>query len=299
MSPYSPRSLDELVEETVAAVSGRPMVFFLGAGASAASPSFLPQPWLIQQEAYRCVAPEAADTSQRELIVNSLPEIYHEVLLELGGERTREIWRVLTMWERPEEAPTLARYGLRPNIVHHLVVYLSWKTGTPVITVNFDNMLERAAETLGLRPDARLDAEPRPDGVAIWKLHGTVERQRSIRTTLQGIVLDLYELVPSPTGACIHYRDVAEALFSAAEEMPTGDERNDTRRRATNCYEEAIEAAKKAGDPSLRIKVMLGWKRADASQAWPAPEVEDLLAGIQSPAFMRYGDRILAQLTRR
>ncbi|HEY8501837.1 MAG TPA: SIR2 family protein, partial [Solirubrobacterales bacterium] len=184
---YIERPLEELVEKTVESTSTQPMVFLLGAGASAAAPSFLPQPKLIQSEVYRCVAPQGASEDHRKLIVESLPEIYHEVLLELGGGSTREIWKLLSLWERPEEAPSLAAYDLGPNIVHHLVVYLSWKTGRPVVTVNFDNMLERAAGNLGLRPDARLDAEPAVDTVAIWKLHGTVEHPESIRTTLQGI----------------------------------------------------------------------------------------------------------------
>ncbi len=641
------RPLEELVEETLEATSTRPMVFFLGAGASAAAPSFLPQPKLIQREAYRCVAPEGAAEDHRDLIVNSLPEIYHEVLLELGGERTREIWKVLSMWERPCEAPSLAGFELGPNIVHHLVVYLSWKTGRPVITVNFDNMLERAAENLGLKADARLDAEPGVDKVAIWKLHGTVERRRSIRTTVQGItatdrtaldrierefkrsngcligysgrdidffpflcgwdlakpinwlalgleetaitrfpaaflgidapaqdwaqevvarmpeedevasrlkaeldresppaeavrtayedivhlyaeriyastfpptdpkrilahamtlaalgdnraaddwvnryltrpgppaltcrayllksamahefarytdsgsyakaalslarrhglgaqadeaqlrieearrmmflparlpfsklsdfftpmalatvasmtwrtfrlrrrkpkaapadatpdyselracfeyvehlvrvgalfqgllerflpaklahrlldrrwrriesysysagyalgignakkyllrrgagdeageldyffsVLDLYALVPSPTGACIHYRDMGDNLFADARDMPPGSEREQTRRQAAQCYAEAIRAATEAGDPSLQIKVMLGMKEVDSSLAWPATEIENLLAGVQGPAFTKYSDQILARL---
>lgn len=648
VTSYVARPLEELVEETVRAAAGEPMVFFLGAGASAAPPSFLPQPWLIQQEVYRCVAPAGAAEEQRELIVGSLPEIYHEVLLELGGEDTREIWKVLSMWEQPRGAPALAGFDLGPNIVHHLVVYLSWKTERPVVTVNFDNMLERAAENLGLRPDARLTARPGADNVAIWKLHGTVENPRSIRTTLQGItatdrtvlsriqreferssgcligysgrdidffpflcgwnspkpvswlsldlgktaierfpaafvgvdapaqdwarevilrlpeedglvatlkaelsrrlpsapdvkaayedvvrrqaeriypatfprddpkrllaqamtlaalgdnrgaddwtdrylsqggpsvstcrafllksamahefaryadsgfyaevalsmarrdglraqadeaqlrieearrmmflparlpfarltdfltpkavattvsmvwqalrlrrrkpetastdvtpdysqlracfeyiehlvrvgalfqgllerflpaklahwvldrrwhriegysylagyalgignakkylmrsgaasdeeeesyffgVLDLYELAPSPTGTCIHHRDVADDLLAAARSMPPGPEREEHRGRAVRLYEEAIEAAEEAGDPSLQLKVMLGMKEADSGRTWPAAEVKDLIAGVQSPAFTRYEDQILARLT--
>jgi hypothetical protein len=648
MSPFATRPLDELVRDTLEAVAGRPMVFFLGAGASAAAPSLLPQPWLIQREAYRCVAPEGADEAERKLIIDSLPEIYHEVLLEVGGESTREIWKVLSMWEQPQEAPLLAGFELGPNVVHHLVTYLSWKTGSPVITVNFDNMLERAAENLGLQPDARLNAEPGGDRVAIWKLHGTVERQRSIRTTLQGItatdrtvldrierefkrasgcligysgrdidffpflcgweearpihwlalnlkqtaierfpeaflgvdapaqdwareviqrlpeedeivlrlkaelsrrpppeaavkttyeelvrrqaeriyagtfppndpkrllahamtlaalgnnwdadrwvdrylaksgspsltcrayllkssmahefaryadsesyaeealslarqhrlgaqadeaqlrieearrmmflparlpfskfsdflalkavgtafsmvwrafhlrrrkprtahgevtpdyselragfeyvehlvrvgalfqgllerlpgraahrlmdrrwrriegysytagyahgignakkyllrrgagsdeeeknyffsVLDLYELVPSPTGTSIHHRDVADDLFAAASALPPGPERDEKHKHAIRCYEEAIKAAKEAGDPSLQLKAMLGMKEADGSRTWPAAEVEALSAAVQSPAFAKYSDQILARLTR-
>ncbi|HVD85906.1 MAG TPA: SIR2 family protein [Solirubrobacterales bacterium] len=214
---YVPRSLDDLVADTLEALAGKPMVFLLGAGASAAAPSYLPQPRLIQEAVYRCVAPLGAPAEHCDLIVGSLPEIYHETLLELGGESTREIWKVLSLWELPEEAPSLAEFELSPNLVHHLVVYLSWKSRRPVVTVNFDNMLERAAANLGLRPDPRLGAQPGDDTVAIWKLHGTVERRDSIRTTLQGItaadptVLDRVQReFASATGCLIGYsgRDI-------------------------------------------------------------------------------------------
>jgi hypothetical protein len=110
-------------------------------------------------------------------------------------------------------------------------------------------------------------------------------------------VLDLYELVPSPTGTCIHHRDVADDLLAAARSMPPGPERDKQHAHATRCYEEAIEAAKEAGDPSLQLKVMVGMKEVDGSRTWPAAEIEDLIAAVQSPAFAKYGDRILARLT--
>lgn len=161
------------------------MVFFLGAGASIAAPSFMPQPQSIQEAVYDRVAPPQGQ--HRDLIVKSLPEIYHEVLLDLGGDTTRDIWRVLRLWESPAEAPSLAGYELGPNVVHYLVVYLAWKTGVPVVTVNFDQMLERAATRLGLQANVGLDAVTGSESVAIWKLHGTVDDPPSIRTTLQGI----------------------------------------------------------------------------------------------------------------
>ncbi|HEU5062289.1 MAG TPA: SIR2 family protein [Solirubrobacterales bacterium] len=204
---YEQRPLDELVERAERAAAGEPMVFFIGAGASAPAPSFMPQPWLIQKAVYDCVAPQGAE--HEELITKSLPEIYHEVLLDLGGEVTREIWQVLKYWESPTQAPQLAQFGLGPNIVHYLVVYLSWKARTPVVTVNFDRMLERAAANLGLRPDVDLEAVTGPESVAIWKLHGTVDDPPSIRTTLQGItatdqlVLERVENQFARGGACL------------------------------------------------------------------------------------------------
>lgn len=161
------------------------MVFFLGAGASVPAPSYMPQPAAIQEAVYDRVAPPQG--GHRDLIVGSLPEIYHEVLLDLSGEAARDIWRILTLWESPGDAPSLTGFDLGPNLVHYLVVYLAWKGGTPVVTVNFDEMLERAAAGLGLRPEVDLEAQTGPESVAIWKLHGSVSDLSSIRTTLQGI----------------------------------------------------------------------------------------------------------------
>ena len=160
------------------------MVFFLGAGASVPAPACMPQPPTIQAAALECVAPPGA-RQDLPLIQAAVPEVYHEVLLDLGGEDTRRIWRVLTEWEAPRSP--LARFGLGPNLVHLLVVYLSWRNAAPIVTVNFDQMLERAAAMLGLDAEVSLEAKPGTDSVAIWKLHGSVEDLPSIRTTLQGV----------------------------------------------------------------------------------------------------------------
>jgi hypothetical protein len=150
------------------------MAFFLGAGASAPSPSCLPQAKQIQEAAYDCVHPVGAGVRERDLIIGSLPEIYHEVLIEVGGPSARTIWRVLSFWEEPDTAPDLAAFHLGPNLVHLLVVYLSWKSRRPVMTVNFDQMLERAAAKIGLYAKVGLDAVGDELSVAIWKLHGSV-----------------------------------------------------------------------------------------------------------------------------
>lgn len=160
------------------------MVFFLGAGASRPAPACLPQPPTIQKAAFDCVAPAKA-VGDLPLIEGAVPEVYHEVLLDFGGDATREIWKVLSAWESP--ASPLSGFSLGPNLVHLLVVYLSWKGGTPVLTVNFDRMLERAAIRLGLHPETRLGRRATGDSVAIWKLHGSVDDTSTIRTTLQGI----------------------------------------------------------------------------------------------------------------
>jgi hypothetical protein len=161
------------------------MVFFLGAGASRPAPSCLPQPPEIQAAILEEVAPTGAGTAQdKQLIAHALPELYHEILLHLGDGDTREIWRVLSLWET---APELTRHHLGPNLIHLSTVYLAWRSRTPLITVNFDQMLERAAEHLGLEAWTSFDAVTDDDGVAIWKLHGSIDDPSSIRTTLQSI----------------------------------------------------------------------------------------------------------------
>jgi hypothetical protein len=184
--PYLAGELEELIKRSLRVLDGDPMVFFLGAGASAPAPSCMPQPWPIQAAAFECVAPAGAE-ADADFIAASLPEIYHEVLAEIGGEETRRIWSVLSLWEAPSAAGQLGRFELGPNLVHLLSTYLAWKSGTPLVTVNFDEMLERAAVRLGLNGTTSLDARTRGDSVAIWKLHGTVGDLASIRTTLQAI----------------------------------------------------------------------------------------------------------------
>jgi hypothetical protein len=161
------------------------MVFFLGAGASRAAPAFLPQPPLIQRMAFESVAPKGAAVDL-PIIEASLPEIYHEVLLDLGGEETRNIWLALSAWENAESAE-LSRFALGPNIVHLLVAYLSWRSNSPVVTVNFDEMLERAATGLGFDVETSPGRRAARDGVTVWKIHGSVDDLRSVRTTLQSI----------------------------------------------------------------------------------------------------------------
>jgi len=184
MGSYATVPLDDLVQAALGASVADPMVFFLGAGASRPSPACLPDPPTIQRAVLGQVAPAGASTTQ---LAGSLPEIYHEILAHLGGPGALEIWRCLTFWESPTDAPQLAALDLGPNLVHMLTVYLAWRCRTPVVTVNFDQMLERAAERLGLTPRVELGAPTDGRSVAIWKLHGSVADIGSIRTTLQSI----------------------------------------------------------------------------------------------------------------
>ncbi|HET7485195.1 MAG TPA: hypothetical protein VFJ64_07435 [Solirubrobacterales bacterium] len=188
MAAYTSVPVEDLIDAGVAAANGgRPLIFFLGAGASRPSPSCLPSPETIQAVVLDQVIPTGAHKAERAHLEGSLPEIYHEILAHLGGPRAREIWRCLSFWESPPEAPAVAALGLGPNLVHLLTVYLSWRCGLPLVTVNFDQMLERAAERLGLEPVLSPGAAGGADSVAIWKIHGSVDDIGSIRTTLQSI----------------------------------------------------------------------------------------------------------------
>ena len=82
---------------------------------------------------------------------------------------------------------------IRPTLGHLVIVYLSWKNDLPIVTTNFDTLLEFAAQALGLvhllsfptsttwkRAEEKLQ-------VAIWKVHGSADNRNAICTTLRQI----------------------------------------------------------------------------------------------------------------
>jgi hypothetical protein len=92
------------------------------------------------------------------------PEIFYQELSYFIGEKAISSFDVL-------DSPTT-----RPLLAHYLIVWLASKASLPVITTNFDRLLEKAAENLHLSPNI-----VGPEGpfsinkqFEIWKVHGTV-----------------------------------------------------------------------------------------------------------------------------
>jgi hypothetical protein len=121
-----------------------------------------------------------------EILLNAAE---YDVPLEESRQLIVNPWLVL-------DGRHLEHCGLvRPRftIGHCLVVYFAWKGGLPIVTTNFDVLLEEAAEALGLEPlvEAGSDAQQwteraRPaDGVVVWKPHGTIGRPETVRATIE------------------------------------------------------------------------------------------------------------------
>jgi len=176
----------------VAYLINHPTLFFVGSGLSVGYPSVLPSAWDILHEITLPITiPENTPDSEIEAVSNALPELYHEALMEFAGAEVASLWQVLCFGQTE---PELAKYKLGPNSAHMVLVYLAWRWRLPILTTNFDTMLESAAQMLGLtplicyNPAAHHFREAFQDNeVAIWKLHGSVADTKSIHTTLYTI----------------------------------------------------------------------------------------------------------------
>ena len=130
---------------------------------------------------------------------------------------------------------------------------------------------------------------------------GNAKKYRLRRAPLEARVedefsaLDLYELAPSPTGASIHHRDVAD-VAAGLMRRASGIERDRRRKEAIEHYELAIDRATEAGDPSLELKAMFGLQSVEPQRRWPRRQVAGLVDRIQSPAYTTLKDRIVTRL---
>jgi hypothetical protein len=168
----------------------------VGSGLSLAYPSLLPSAGEILRATAVAFAPAAHDAADAgaiaaeiESIGRGLPEAYYEMLLDTVGGRVVDVWGAVDLWRRDDR---LARFALGPNLAHYAAVLVAARGQVPIVTPNYDVMLEEAARRLGLVPTA---GEPAPGAVAIWKLHGTVDRIDSIRTTLRTITVTDWEML--------------------------------------------------------------------------------------------------------
>jgi len=170
----------------------------IGSGVSTDAPACLPLAQPIRDQVAAAITP--ADATADE--VNAVRELPAERLFEIllnafeyslpqgtAGQIIVAPWLVL-------DGNYLERQGLeRPrfSIGHGLLAYFGWKRSTPIVTTNFDTLLEEASAALGLIAHVEADANEgswreRPnsdDEVIIWKPHGTIDRPETIRATIQ------------------------------------------------------------------------------------------------------------------
>jgi hypothetical protein len=107
----------------------------------------------------------------------------------------------------------------------------------------------------------------------------------------------IYELISSPTGLAIDYRDRAEAIRAAMASLPAGAKRDKLLSEARDHFEKAQEWAQAAGNASLELKIMDGRRALDPGYTPARAEVEGLLGQIQGPAYERAEEEILTALT--
>ncbi len=138
------------------------------------------------------VVPPSVPSQEVDAICDALPEMFYEALYHVVGETAIEPWTILSFGER---YPERFDHSIRPNSGHLSLVYTAWKHGLPIVTTNFDLFFEQAARHLGLKPIVSVPtdvskftfAEPDTGEVAIWKVHGSIDKIESVCTTMQRI----------------------------------------------------------------------------------------------------------------
>lgn len=186
--------------ETLKAIAQRgKLVLFVGAGVSQAAPTNLPDWWTLNREVVHAIAGRVqamtgkdyvADLAQavldrREKANRFPPDFQAQIIEEEAGTTYFEVLRVL-------DSPY-------PNDSHLKIAQMA-KMGSVrvIITTNFDRMIERACEKLGVAYQAyyspahfdrladdlsRIDHATTP--LQIIKLHGTVEDSSTLMDTLR------------------------------------------------------------------------------------------------------------------
>jgi hypothetical protein len=188
-------SLDALVERCRSAHRGRPIALCVGSGISLPYPSLLPSAAEVLRATAAAFAPKPVDahdacriSAEVEAIGEGLPEACYEMLLDVAGGNVAEVWRAVDLWR--DDARSGNRRG--PNAAHYAAVLVASRSHAPIVTPNYDLLLEEAASRLGLGHTA---GEPGDDAVAVWKIHGSVDRLDSIRTTLRTITVADWEML--------------------------------------------------------------------------------------------------------
>jgi len=119
----------------------------------------------------------------------------------------------------------LAYPGAKPTLAHYLIVKVSASAGVPIITTNFDCLLECAAERLKFGPKAIGPSGPYWPQVAkclIWKVHGSIKAGKQ-----EALPSDLLATVSRITQPNVQLLNELRALFRERHVCFVGYSRSD------------------------------------------------------------------------
>jgi hypothetical protein len=119
--------------------------------------------------------------------------------------------------------------------------------------------------------------------------------EQLVHRRLLGLLLPWW--LPSHTGSSLAHRDAGERLLRQAQDTDE-PRRSELRNRAYAEFWSARAEARQVGDPSLVLKAMVGMALARDDVRFSVAEVDALLAEVQSPAYHRARDALVALLAR-
>ncbi len=157
------------------------LLIICGSGISMLAPACIPGVKEIMIAARHLLMPDET-ALERALSARALrdvqPELFFEDVLWLFGDKYLGIWDLIAADLRKNGDPQ------RPNLYHYLIVWVAAKMQTPVITLNFDTMLEKAADALGIKVSTyipgcsatrdTLNLERTGSTFVLWKIHGSI-----------------------------------------------------------------------------------------------------------------------------
>lgn len=175
MSDIDQKVVDEIVE----GIKNSKVTFLVGAGISARRTSYVPVWWDLVHEILSHIAgPGKQDEVEYVMSQNKL--LLNEVIFKIISD-------VLGI----DEITSLLRCAIDTNsfnIVHIKTAYLSAKYDVGIITTNFDELIERAHDSLEL--DELLYSNEK---LSLIKVHGTVSNFSSARFTVDNVFKPLSE----------------------------------------------------------------------------------------------------------
>lgn len=161
------RTIIESSQKLSALVLDGKVVFFVGSGVSLSYPACLPSVTRILELGLSLYLPKGSSDYKTNILDNIMPEVFYHELMAFIGENALLPFRVLA---HPSAKPTLA---------HYFIVWASIRAQVPIITTNFDCLLEKASrDLLGIEPMVVLPSGPYSDHthpLPVWKVHGSID----------------------------------------------------------------------------------------------------------------------------